>query len=221
MTEPGPFTAPPVPVHLAGFPTAGGLVVPYVTLRHRGGKAALGLVRADLTEQCLRERRCGVCANPLEDKMVLFVRGSDLARDCTVEPATCPRCAAYTRRACPMIGGFMPHYRKNTSLLAIRRCGDALCTCRAWSAPSETANRPGAPAEGWYAFWTRGYRLVRDPEGRPAAGFAGIRPLALRPVQHPGGPRAGSPDFAAILDSLAVLLAAHHPDPEQEPEAGL
>ena len=59
------FTAPSIPVHLAQFPTIGGLVVPFVTLQHRNGKAALGLVDASRVESCLCEQRCG-CLPGLE-----------------------------------------------------------------------------------------------------------------------------------------------------------
>lgn len=59
------LTPPPIPVHLADFPTIGGLVIPFVVLRHRNGDAALGLVDHDRLARCLRERRCGVCGHNL------------------------------------------------------------------------------------------------------------------------------------------------------------
>ena len=176
------FTPPPIPVHLAGFPTAGGLVVPYTTLRHRGGKVALGLVDGDLADRCLRNRLCGVCGQPLPGRTVFLMRASDLVRKYSVEPGMCPPCAAYTRRACPMVSGFMGQYRKGVNPLATRRCGDELCPCRGWSAPGGKSARFGAPADRWYALWVTQYRLGHDPDGRLAAGFSGLRVLALREI---------------------------------------
>lgn len=191
MTEARSFTPPPVPLHLAGFPTLGGLVVPYTTIRHRDGTAALGVNNGHLVDQCLRERLCGVCGDTLAGRMVFLMRGSDLPRACTVEPGMCPPCAAYTQRACPMVGGFMRYYMKSVSPLVTRRCDDVLCTCRAWSAPAGASSRPGAPAERWYALWTLQYRLTRDPEGRLAAGFAGLRVLAIKEARSAGAAEAG------------------------------
>lgn len=181
-----PFIPPSIPVHLAQFPTIGGLVVPFTTLRHRNGKAALGLVQADLQERCLREHRCGVCGQPMREQMVFLMRESDLNRKCCFEPALCPPCAAYTQAACPMVSGFMAHYRREVAPFAKRRCGDPACLCRAWSPPDEHSARLGAEAETWYALWTRQYRLMRDDDGRLTANFAGQRVLALREItRHP------------------------------------
>jgi hypothetical protein len=190
----------------------GGLVVPYITLRHRDGRAALGLVSGELVDECLRGRLCGVCGVPQapEDRMVFLMRGSDLRRGRTVEPGMCPPCAAYTQRACPMVSGFMSWYSKNVSPLATRRCGDELCACRAWAAPAGPASRLGAPAERWHALWARGYRLARDPDGRLAAGFDGVRVLAVREVPSPAGDRT-----IERLRALArAVLEIEGPEPE-------
>jgi hypothetical protein len=133
---------PPVPVHLSGCPTEGGLVVPYISLRHADGKAALGLVDAGRIATCLRERRCGVCGQVMPDRMVFLMRQRDLDRNCSSEPG------------------------------------------RARRAPEPA--RYGAPAEPWFRLWTRAYRIVRPPEGGIAAGFDGVRVLAVRPVPQPG-----------------------------------
>lgn len=177
------FTPPPIPIHLAGFPTVGELVVPFITLRHRNGKAALGLVDGDRLEQCLRQRRCGVCGQVMESRMVFLMRPFDLARKCSVEPGLCPPCAAYTQVACPMVSGHMAHYRESVSSFVSRHCDDSDCMCTAWSPPERSSSRFGAPAEPWYALWTIRYHLIRDSDERLAAGFAGVRVLALREVR--------------------------------------
>lgn len=173
---------PPVPVHLDGAPAVGGLVIPYNSLRHRNGQAALGFIDQDRTERCLRERLCSVCARPIRGRMVFLMRTSDLNRRQSTEPALCPPCAAYAQRACPMIAGTMQHYRRTVAPAAVRRCGDPLCPCRAWSDPDASPARFGAAAEPWHALWTFQYRLGPDPDGRLAAGFAGLRVLAVKPV---------------------------------------
>ena len=176
------FTPPPVPAHLAQFPTMGGLVVPFITPRHRNGKAALGLVHPLRVELCIREQRCGVHGQVIRDRMVFLMREADLVRKYSNEPALCPPCAAYTQAACPMVGGYMTHYRDKVAPFVTRKCGDSQCECRLWAPPDESSARFGARAEKWYALWTLQYRAGRDPEGRPAAGFAGLRVLKLREI---------------------------------------
>jgi hypothetical protein len=178
------FAPPPIPVYLSQFPTIGGLVVPFITLQHRNGKAALGLVDANRVERCLRERRCGVCGSIFSDRVVFLMREVDLVRGCSNEPGLCPPCAAYTERACPMVGGYMAYYRQKVSPFVLRKCDDDQCLCRLWTPPEESSARPGSPAERWFALWTLRYDLIRDPQGRLAAGFAGRRVLKLREIGH-------------------------------------
>lgn len=142
--------------------------------------------------------------------MVFLMRGSDLHRNFTVEPGLCPPCASYTRRACPMVGGFMSWYSKTVSPFVTRRCGDELCECRAWAAPAGQSSRPGAQAERWHMLWTREYRLVRDPGGRLAAGFDGVRVLAVRELPSAAGDAAA----ARLRDLLKAVFELGDPEPE-------
>jgi len=178
-----PFEPPPIPVHLAEYLTIGGLVVPFITLQHRDGKAALGLVDSERLERCLREQRCSVCGQIITGRIVFLMRRLDLARKCSVEPGLCPPCAAYSQKACPMIGGYMEHYRKSVPSFVERRCGDSACSCNRWLPPDESSARLGASAEQWYALWTMQYQLIHDSDGRLAAGFAGLRVLAIREIK--------------------------------------
>jgi hypothetical protein len=179
-----PFIPPPIPLHLVSFPTTGGLVIPFITLQHRNGKAALGLVDANRIELCLRERRCSVCGSIVADRMVFLMRRIDLARKCSTEPPLCPPCAAYTQQACPMITGHMAHYQASVSPFAARTCGDPQCQCALWAPPDDKATRLGAPADQWFALWTLQYSLIRDDAGRLAADFAGLQVLRIREVKH-------------------------------------
>jgi hypothetical protein len=164
---------PPVPVHLAGRPTVGGLVVPVITPRTLDGTYLFGKL-ADLTQQrCLRQYQCGVCATPLPGKAVLFARRSDLFWQCTSEPAVCPPCAAYSTHACPMLAGHMARYRAShhPALAGI-------------PIPPGEDLRLGAPAEAWYAVWIRGYAVLDHPAkpGTLAASWATIPPLRIRAI---------------------------------------
>lgn len=177
------FGVPPIPVHLTDFPTVGGLVVPYITLRHRNGTAALGLVDYSRMVHCFSEHRCGVCSEVVTDRMVFLMREWDLARQQSSEPGLCPPCAAYTLAACPMLAGNMARYRQSVPTFIRRQCGDPECQCSQWISTPES-NRYGAAREQWFALWTTEYRLVRDEKGRLAAGFKGLRVLAIREVKQ-------------------------------------
>jgi hypothetical protein len=172
----------PVPAHLAEAPQLGGLVVPFTTLRHLNGTAAFGFVDATRVEACLRNQWCGICGAPVSGKLVFLMRPGDLARACSVEPGMCPPCAAYAQRACPMVAGKMDAYRTSVPQFADRRCGDGRCHCRYWVRDKSPA-RLGAPSEAWHALWTYNYNLIGDPEGRLAAGFSGVRVLAIKPAR--------------------------------------
>lgn len=179
-----PFIVPPIPVHLAQFPTSGGLVIPFITLQHRNGKAALGLVDANRVELCLREKRCSVCGSVITGRMVFLMRYIDLNRKCSTEPALCPPCAAYTQQACPMLTGRMAHYQRSVSSFTTRTCGDPACQCSLWAPPDRETARLGAPADQWYALWTLQYSLVRDDAQRLVADFAGLRVLRIREIKQ-------------------------------------
>jgi hypothetical protein len=123
----GTFIPPPIPVRLAQFPTVGGLVVPFTTLRHHDGKAGFGLVDSIRNQRCLHEQRCSVCGQVIGGRMIFFMRAIDLARKCSTEPAACPPCAAYTQKACPMVSGYLEHYRQAIAPFITRRCDDESC----------------------------------------------------------------------------------------------
>jgi hypothetical protein len=168
--------AAPQLVHLARRPHASGLVVPWITPR-LNGQYLFGKL-TDLTQrQCLRQYRCQVCAQRLPERAVLFARRSDLDWMCTAEPATCPPCAWYSTRACPMISGRLRQYRasQHPAMAGIRL-------------PANEARRLGAAAEPWYAIWVRGFDIIDHP-AKPdtlAASWMRIPPLRIRPVPNIG-----------------------------------
>jgi hypothetical protein len=158
---------PAIPEWLAHRPNVGGLVVPQITPCTPQGRYLFGSIEQTLTERALRQRRCGVCDRPLGDRLILFLRLSDLPRHATAEPALDPVCAHYTASACPMVNGRLANYRTSPA--------------GGIEATREQQARQGALAEPWFAAWLTEYHLVHQ-HGHLAASYAGIRPLRIRPV---------------------------------------
>lgn len=169
---------PPIPMALQHLSTVAGLVVPWITARRTDGRVLFGAVDHHRLHTCLRERRCGVCGQALQDRLVLMMRLSDLPLRCTSEPPLHPWCAAYSRTACPMLHGRMRHYRASPPA-----ADDTTLP-----AP-DTAARLGAAAEPWFSVWITDYALVTH-HGTPAAAYRDDQVVRIRPVT--GGP-AGSP----------------------------
>jgi hypothetical protein len=161
---------PRIPLALRNLPTVGGVVVPWISLRTPDGRYLLGVIDQSRADLALLRRLCGVCGRPLETRLVLMMRLSDLPRQRTNEPALHPWCAAYTRTACPMIAGRQSHYRKSPP-----RVDDSMA-----HVPDASA-RQGARAEPWFAVWLTTYEVVTD-HGNLAASYAGVGPLRIRPL---------------------------------------
>ena len=143
---------PDIPVHLAGRPSQGGLVVPWITPT-KGGVHLFGTIDAHAQRACLHGRRCQVCGQRLPGRAVLFARPADLRNACTVEPATCPRCAAYSTHACPMLAGRRDRYRASGH------------PALAGLPPADDAHlRQAAPAESWFAVWVSDYDVRPHPD---------------------------------------------------------
>lgn len=163
--------APEIPVHLAGRPRSGGLVVPWITPATRGGLYLFGKLTDLAQYQCLTRALCQVCGQRLGRRVVLFAQESDLVYECTAEPAACPPCAAYSRRACPMLAGRRHRYRASEH------------RALAGSPPgADQLLRQAAPAEPWYAVWIRDYDVIDHPAqpGTLAASWRRIPPLRIR-----------------------------------------
>ncbi|GAB3832708.1 hypothetical protein ACFPIJ_57380 [Dactylosporangium cerinum] len=166
-------TPPPVPAHLLDRPLAGGLVVPWITPVSTDGVFLFGNLAELSQHRCLHEQRCQICGRPLPDEAVLFARPADLRLRCTSEPATCPPCAAYSARACPMLSGARSTYRTATH--------PALA-----GTPTSRQQRlrQGAPAERWFAVHVQQYDVIGHP-ARPetlAASWQRIPPLRIEAV---------------------------------------
>lgn len=202
------MTAPPIPARLAHRPTVGGLVVPWITVQHADGGAALGAVHASRQDLCVRKRLCQIDGQPLGSRIVLFARQSDLDRRFVAEPGLHPECADYSARACPMLAGRMDHYRTAPRNLAGKPCAVPGCDCAGWVAhddPDDSA-RVGHSAERFFAVWIHAdqYRVAVDSS---SGGLAGVAippdPLRVRLVLHEPE-RAMKALLAAPLDVAAA-----------------
>ncbi|GIJ49382.1 hypothetical protein Val02_62680 [Virgisporangium aliadipatigenens] len=167
---------PNVPLHLAGRPTVGGLVVPWITPTTVAGLHLFGKITAIVQRRCLAERRCQVCGQRLGDLAVLFARDSDLTYQCAPEPATCPPCHAYSARACPMLSGRRSHYRAGEH------------PALAGTVSDDAHLRQGAPAELWSAVWVREYDVTVHPavSGALVASWAVHPPARIRRLPAAG-----------------------------------
>lgn len=161
-------SVPSIPLSLAHLPTVAGLVVPWVTPQTVDGRYLFGVLHPRRVSQALWGRLCQICGLPLEHRVVLLLRLSDLGRRCTAEPGLHPHCAAYTCEACPMVSGRMTHYRSTVHQLD-----------ETMRAAHDTAARLGAPAEPWFQVWLTCYHVIVD-HGNLAASYAGENPLRIR-----------------------------------------
>ncbi|MEU5943466.1 hypothetical protein ABZ807_30870 [Micromonospora sp. NPDC047548] len=87
MTTPN---LPNIPLQLAGRPTIGGLVVPWITGRTPDGRYRFGAVDLDRQNRALTDRLCQTCGANLGTRTVFAMRDSDLRLLISAEPGCCP-----------------------------------------------------------------------------------------------------------------------------------
>lgn len=183
MTTPN---IPNIPLHLAGRPTIGGLVVPWITGRTPDGRHRFGAVDLHRHNRALTGRLCQTCGAPLGARMVFAMRASDLRLFTSPEPGMHPVCAAYSVTACPMLDGRMSHYR-STSLAG------QLADLGVLAQGDPSSRRAGAPAEPWRLVWATGYRPFTNPlTGQLAALLLPDQILRVRPIGSASSPNAGT-----------------------------
>ncbi|GAA4966411.1 hypothetical protein HD597_000092 [Nonomuraea thailandensis] len=191
-----------VPVRLNTAPTQGGLVIPYITIRHRDGRAHFSTNDPRRHHQCLLQARCSVCGQPLADRrdrqpmaslaehtFVLLVRPSDLLRGYSSEPGLHAECAAYAERACPMLNGSRTHYRRALDLES-DRCADPACECRGWANAADIQARAGARASAFYRIRSplHAYQLHQETPGRARGVRVDPRSATTARLVTPGNP---------------------------------
>ena len=174
--------SPPIPARLAGRPTVGGLVVPWVSVVLVDGTPVLGNLHGSRADRCFLEKLCQICGDKLDHPIVLFSPASSHAKDQTPEPPMHPECAAYSAKACPMVNGCMTHWRA-AARAAGKPCPDPGCDCAGW-VDADDGPEAGRPAEPWFAVWVAEYDVGVDPGTRRpnAAIYTRLKPLKVRPL---------------------------------------
>ncbi|MGQ4616291.1 hypothetical protein [Nocardia sp. R7R-8] len=215
MTDPTPPTRPKIPVRLAPAPQSQGLVVPYITLAHRDRtRPVWGKLDHQRLSQTWSRTLCQVCGQPLEDRVVLYIRPADYLRGIAPEPGVHPECGHYSRQACPMLAGRQTRYNPHPPE-KFTRCDDPTCACGRWQAnerdPRE-APREGQPADAWYEVWIAisDYTVVHDPgtdTTSPVVGvdLRGVELLKIRKVRDAAP--ADDDGSARPIDLLAAHVA--------------
>ncbi|MFE7114998.1 cell envelope biogenesis protein OmpA [Streptomyces sp. NPDC057654] len=178
----------PVPTRCAGLPTAGGLVVPWITL-YTAGRYLFGALDKARRDRALAERRCQVCGQSFDERICLAVRPADVHVGYTAEPGMHPECLAYSVRACPMLSGETDRYRSSPVSSGLPGAAEASHGARA-----------GRPADAFDAWWiTPGsYCVKADSEhsGQLLGLDLNVPVLRKRSIRPAAGPD---------LDSLLAL----------------
>ncbi|HEV2346411.1 MAG TPA: hypothetical protein VGS97_20095 [Actinocrinis sp.] len=185
----------PIPERARNRHVRSGLAVPYITLEI-DGRTLWGETHGRKVVDCIVNRLCQLCAQPLGEKFVFLLTEEQLAERFTREPPLHPECAAYAQRACPMIAGRMTHYawiaREHTG----KGCVEPGCGCGGWITHEDNGDNRGRPAEAWFAAWFTDYATgirelheeltIGDVTGCVLTG----EPLKVRPVVA-DAPRSG------------------------------
>lgn len=178
--------APPIPQFLAHLPTRNGLVVPYISLE-LGGRVHFGQTRGIRVAECFVSDLCQICGRSIEHRPYLFLATQAMIDDgFSSEPPLHPVCAAYSVKACPMVGGRLAAYAKHQANLDGAPCPDPDCSC-AGIVSNGGPGQPGEPAKPWFQAWYRNYAVgVRDASkpltvgnitGAVLAGLIKARPI--------------------------------------------
>ncbi|MFI9410127.1 hypothetical protein [Nocardia gamkensis] len=215
MTEPVIPARPPIPARLAHAPLAQGLVVPHITLAHRDRtRPVWGKLDQHRLRETLSRKLCQICGQPLEDRVVLYIRPADHLRGIAPEPGVHPECGHYSRQACPMLAGRQTRYNPHPPE-KFTPCEDPDCPCLRWQAnerdPRE-APREGQPADAWYEVWIpiSDYTVVHDPgtdTTPPGIGvnLRGVTLLKIRKVRDAAAAADGPPLPIDLLPSYAAF----------------
>lgn len=189
----------PIPARLEARPRQGGLVVPWISVQLADGTYDFGNVHNTRASLCFTQSRCQLDGERITGvPMVFFVSEPNLDGMTTQEPPVHPECAAYSRRACPMVAGSMKRYRRTPSRShgpAGSKCFEPGCDCEGWvRTPGQGDTNAGLPAERWFMVWCRDFGItVPDEQTRRLVAAGAIptgvslgakilSPLKVRPV---------------------------------------
>ncbi|MEY9839532.1 hypothetical protein [Streptacidiphilus sp. EB103A] len=231
---------PPIPRRCQNLSRAGGLAVPYITPHSRvplvpglpdtthATTAVFGAVDNRRRKIVLRQGRCQVCAQRLEDTAVFLVRPQDRLHGWTPEPAVHPEgCFPYSHAACPMLDGRMPRHRR--SPLSLRHLAADGQAPPAWERAEVGGYEPGHAAYAWDAWWVprEQYRLRYSDDGSLLLGLD-LRDVVPDRVEHLRDAEGEDPiangyrflDAARALFNATGTSLAPHPAPHPTEETG-
>lgn len=142
-----------IPIQLAHIPTHTGMVIPYIAFRHADDTPEFGQIDHLRVAECITERRCQLCAQPLTGAAVLMARPQDFSLGYVNEPAQHPWCSGYANRACPMLSGRLPRHRDRLRPQRRQCTVPASCWCGQPAAPPsvDAVIRSGRAATPWYS----------------------------------------------------------------------
>lgn len=151
-------TRPPIPASLAARPVRGGLALPWVNVALADGGADFRSTHRARFEKSWTECVCQSCGNPAAPYAVLVCGPRQILTHQFDEPPTCPPCALYASRACPMVGGRVVTYPARPRVVEGHRgqkCSTPGCECGGWTDidPEHSTDMGGQAALPWYACW--------------------------------------------------------------------
>jgi len=212
----------PIPMRCAARPTAGGLVVPWISLMH-SGHAAFGTINADLARCAFLGKLCQICGQPLDERFMVIVRPDDVTKGCSPEPGLHPECLPYTAAHCPMLNGSARHYRSSPLIAshpAGRPCADPSCPCPDRSHSPGHSARGGQPADRYEAWMiaTPHYRLVPDPGAPqvPAGISLDVPVLRKRLLREATLPAEGAKLLELVRTALELEERRDEGNPRQQ-----
>ncbi len=176
-------SALPVPQHLSDRPTQGGLVVPWISVELANGSFDLGNMHNTRVNTCFIRRLCQICGERIGDLAVFFLSTNGLEDMVAGEPPLHPECAAYSKRACPMVAGQMNHYRKTptrTQGHVGKTCPTPGCDCGGWVSTPGNGQNAGRPAEAWHMVWCNDYDITVPDEETLKLLNRGLLPAGAR-----------------------------------------
>jgi hypothetical protein len=151
-------TRPPIPASLAHRPVRGGIAQAWVNAELADGGTDFRSPHHARYQEAWLKGLCQSCGNPATPRAVLVCGPRQILHGHFDEPPTCPPCALYVSRACPVVSGRTEVYPERQRLTEGRRgekCGKPGCDCAGWrvSDPEHSADMGGQPVLPWYAVW--------------------------------------------------------------------
>jgi hypothetical protein len=151
-------TRPAIPASLASRPVKGGLAQPWANVELADGGVDFRTAHHTRYAECWKQCLCQSCGNPTGDPAVLICGPRQVLNRRFDEPPTCPPCALYVSKACPMVNGHTEVYPSRPRVSEGHRgekCTDPGCNCGGWveTDPEHSADQGGQAALPWYACW--------------------------------------------------------------------